>query len=121
MQSNLSYILLILLLCCSLTNIRSQDIKPEVLPIPLITNDSLAKTTFLPTTTIKKDTLEFNVKSFKTKADAEKALISRGYIVKSSLTKEVTILINESGLDSSKTKKARDSGVSIITNLNEIL
>ena len=57
MQSNLSYILLILLLCCSLTNIRSQDIKPEVLPIPLITNDSLAKTTFLPTTTIKKDTL----------------------------------------------------------------
>lgn len=59
--------------------------------------------------------------SFKTKADAEKALISRGYIIKSSLTKEVTILINESGLDSSKTKKARDSGVSIITNLNEIL
>jgi lipopolysaccharide assembly outer membrane protein LptD (OstA) len=57
LQSNLSYILLILLLCCSLTNIRSQDIKPEVLPIPLITNDSLAKTTFLPTTTIKKDTL----------------------------------------------------------------
>ena len=59
--------------------------------------------------------------SFKTKAEAEKALISRGYIVKSSFTKEVTILVNESQVESSKTKKARDSGVSIITNLNQLL
>jgi DNA ligase (NAD+) len=59
--------------------------------------------------------------SFKTKAEAEKTLISRGFLVKSSVTKEVTHLVNESGLESSKTKKARDSGVSIITNLNEFI
>jgi DNA ligase (NAD+) len=59
--------------------------------------------------------------SFKTKAEAEKALTSRGYIVKSSLTKDVTHLVNESGLESSKTKKARESGVSIITNLNQLI
>jgi len=59
--------------------------------------------------------------SFKTKAEAEKILVSKGYIVKSSLTREVTILVNESGLESSKTKKARDSGVSITTNLNQLL
>ena len=59
--------------------------------------------------------------SFKTKAEAEKALTSRGYLTKSSVTKEVTHLVNESGLESSKTKKARDSGVSIITNLNQFI
>lgn len=59
--------------------------------------------------------------SFKNKAEATEALTSRGYIVKSNLTKEVTILVNESGIESSKTKKARDSGVSIITNLTQII
>ena len=59
--------------------------------------------------------------SFKTKAEAEKALTSRGYLVKSSVTKEVTHLVNESGLESSKTKKARESGISIITNLNQLI
>lgn len=59
--------------------------------------------------------------SFKTKAEAEKALTSRGYLVKSSVTKEVTHLVNESGLESSKTKKARESGISIITNLNQFI
>jgi len=61
------------------------------------------------------------LKSFKTKAEAEKALTSRGYIVKSSVTKEVTHLVNESGLESSKTKKARESGISIIENLNQFI
>jgi DNA ligase (NAD+) len=59
--------------------------------------------------------------SFKTKAEAEKALTSRGYLVRSSVTKEVTHLVNESGLESSKTKKARESGISIITNLNQFI
>jgi hypothetical protein len=36
------------------------------------------------------------------------------------LTKDVTILINESGVESAKTKKARDSGVQIITNLLDL-
>ena len=57
MQSNLSYILLILLLCSSLTNIKSQDIKPEVPPIPIITKDSVAKATISLPKTIKKDSL----------------------------------------------------------------
>jgi len=37
------------------------------------------------------------------------------------LTKDVTILVNESGIESAKTKKARDSGVQIITNLLEFI
>ena len=61
------------------------------------------------------------LKSFKTKAEATKALDSVGYEVKSSLTKQVTILVNESGLESSKTKQARDSGVTIVTNLLDLL
>ena len=59
--------------------------------------------------------------SFKTKAEAEKALISQGYVVKSSLTKDVNILVNESGLESSKTKKARENGISIVTNLETLI
>lgn len=59
--------------------------------------------------------------SVKTKSEAEKLLVAQGYSIKSSLTKDVTILVNESGIESAKTKKARDAGVSIITNLNELL
>lgn len=56
-----------------------------------------------------------------TKGQAEKLLLEAGYTVKQSVTKDVTILLNESGMESSKTKKARDSGVSIVTNLNTLL
>jgi NAD-dependent DNA ligase len=59
--------------------------------------------------------------SVKTKAEAEKALNQAGYKIKASLTREVTILLNESGIESSKTQKARDAGISIITNLNELI
>lgn len=61
------------------------------------------------------------LKSFKTKAEATTALKAAGFDVKSSLTKEVTILINESGIESSKTQKARESGVTIVTNLTQFL
>ena len=44
-----------------------------------------------------------------------------GYVVKASLTKDVTILVNESGIESAKTIKARDSGVQIITNLLDFI
>jgi len=60
------------------------------------------------------------LKSFKTKALATKYLETQGYLVKSSLTKDVTILVNESGVESAKTQAARDKGVLIITNLKEI-
>lgn len=61
------------------------------------------------------------LKSFKTKAEATEALKSVGYEVKGSVTKDVTILINESGIESAKTTKARESGVTIITNLKQFL
>jgi len=60
------------------------------------------------------------LKSFKTKAAATQYLETKGYLVKSSLTKDVTILVNESGIASAKTQAARDKGVLIITNLKEI-
>jgi DNA ligase (NAD+) len=59
--------------------------------------------------------------SFKTKAQAQEVLVANGYIVKSSVTKDVTILVNESGIESTKTKKARDSGVTIVENLQQFL
>ena len=59
--------------------------------------------------------------SFKTKAEATKALSYAGYVVKSSLTKDVIFLINESGIESAKTKEARERGITIITSLNELI
>lgn len=61
------------------------------------------------------------LKSFKTKAEAKQALEGAGYTVKDSLTKQVTILVNESGIESSKTQQARNSGVTIITNLFDLI
>jgi DNA ligase (NAD+) len=58
--------------------------------------------------------------SYKSKAEAHKVLQGLGYGVKTSLTKDVTILVNESGVESAKTTKARDAGVQIITNLLEL-
>ncbi len=59
--------------------------------------------------------------SFKNKAEAQNKLEELGYVVKSSLTKDVTFLVNESGIESAKTKKARESGVQIITNLLDFI
>ena len=61
------------------------------------------------------------LKSFKTKAEATKALEESGYIVKDSLTKDVSYLVNESGTQSAKTVKAEQLGVTIINNLTELL
>ena len=59
--------------------------------------------------------------SFKTKAEANAVLAELGYITKSSLTKDVTILVNESGIESAKTQKARESGIQIVTNLKDFI
>jgi NAD-dependent DNA ligase len=59
--------------------------------------------------------------SYKTKAEAAKELESRGFAVKSTLTKDVTILVNESGQESAKTKQARDRGLTVIDNLLNFL
>lgn len=59
--------------------------------------------------------------SFKKKAEAQVELEKLGYSVKSTITKDVTILVNESGVETAKTQKARDSGVIIITDLNAFI
>ena len=57
MQSNLSYILLFLLLFCSIINVKSQDIKPKGKSIPRITKDTVPPIKADTTKTIKKDSL----------------------------------------------------------------
>lgn len=60
------------------------------------------------------------LKSFKNKSEAAVFLKERGYTVASSVTKSTDILVNESGLESEKTKKARANGTQIITNIMEL-
>ena len=73
-----------------------------------------------PTETTGVVCISGKLKSYKTKAQATEYLEKLGYLVKSSLTKDVNILVNESGIESAKTQTARERGVIIITNLNEI-
>ena len=61
------------------------------------------------------------LKSYPTKAAAKQVLEKYGFIVKDSLTKDVTILLNESGIASSKTKKAEELGIKIFNNLKQII
>ena len=61
------------------------------------------------------------LKSYPTKAAAQQVLEKYGYVVKSNLTKDVTILLNESGIESSKTKKAEQMGITIFNNIKQIL
>ena len=61
------------------------------------------------------------LKSYPTKAAAQQVLIKNGYLVKDNLTKDVTILVNESGIESTKTKKAEEMGITINQNLKELI
>jgi DNA ligase (NAD+) len=61
------------------------------------------------------------LKSYPTKAAAKSELENLGFIVKDSLTKDVTILVNESGVETAKTIKAAADGILIITNLKEYI
>ena len=61
------------------------------------------------------------LKSYPTKAHATKVLEQYGFVVKSSLTKVCTHLINESGIESAKTQTARDRGVIIISNIKHLI
>ena len=60
------------------------------------------------------------LKSFPNKAEAKAYLEHYGYRVKSTLTKDCTHLINESGIESTKTQNARAKGV-IVTTINELI
>ena len=61
------------------------------------------------------------LKSYKTKAEAAQVLSKHGYTIKDSVTKDVTILVYEGGIESQKTQKARESGVTIVENLVDFL
>lgn len=58
--------------------------------------------------------------SFKTKAEAAKYLTDKGYKVVDSVTKTTEILVNESGIESTKTKKASANGTQIVNNIKEL-
>jgi BRCT domain type II-containing protein len=61
------------------------------------------------------------LKSYPTKAAAEKVLHKYGYETKGSLTKNVTILVNESGIESAKTNKAQEMGIKIYNNIKQLI
>lgn len=61
------------------------------------------------------------LKSYPTKASAKAVLENLGYIVKDDLTKDVTILVNESNRETAKTQKAANNGVLIINNLKDLI
>jgi DNA ligase (NAD+) len=59
--------------------------------------------------------------SFKTKSEAYAALTAAGYKVVESVTKTLDYLVDEGDKGSSKRKKAEELGVTIISNLNNLL
>jgi DNA ligase (NAD+) len=60
------------------------------------------------------------LKSFKTKSEAAAYLAGKGYQVVESVTKTTSILVNEGGVESEKTKKARANGTQIVNNIMEL-
>lgn len=60
------------------------------------------------------------LKSFKTKSEAAKYLQDKGYKVVDNVTKTTNILVNESGIESEKTKKASANGTIIVNNILEL-
>ena len=61
------------------------------------------------------------LKSFKKKADAESILLAAGFILVDSVTKTTDYLVDEEGKMSSKREKAVQYGITIITDLNDLL
>lgn len=59
--------------------------------------------------------------SYKTKAEAAKALELHGYTVVDSVTAKTQLLVSEDGKSSEKTRKAESLGISIITNLKTLM
>jgi NAD-dependent DNA ligase len=61
------------------------------------------------------------LKSFKTKAEAHVYLLEKGYTPVDSVTKTTKYLVNESGIESAKTEKARANGTIIVNNIKELI
>lgn len=61
------------------------------------------------------------LKSYKTKSEATKLLQAAGFIVQETVTRTLNYLVDEESKDSIKRKKADEFGITIITNLNDLL
>ena len=61
------------------------------------------------------------LKTFPTKAVAKALLQKEGYVVKENFSRTINFLVNESGIASSKTKKAEELEITIITDINELI
>lgn len=61
------------------------------------------------------------LKNYNKKADAEALLLSKGYKLVDSVTKKLDFLIDETDGTSSKRKKAEEYGITIITDLNDLI
>ncbi len=69
----------------------------------------------------KKVCITGKLKSFKKKADAESLLSAAGYTLVDSVTKTTDYLVDEGDSMSEKRKKAVQYGITIITDLNDLL
>jgi NAD-dependent DNA ligase len=69
----------------------------------------------------KKVCITGKLKSFKKKADAESILAAAGFTLVDSVTKTTDYLVDEEGKMSSKREKAVQYGITIITDLNDLL
>ena len=61
------------------------------------------------------------LETFPTKAIAKALLQKKGYVVKENFSRTIDFLVNESGIASSKTKKAEELEITIITDINELI
>jgi len=61
------------------------------------------------------------LKTFKKKSDAEESLSAAGFILVDSVTKTTDYLVDEGDLMSAKRQKAVEYGITIITDLNDLL
>lgn len=59
--------------------------------------------------------------SYKTKSEAAKALAAAGFKVVETVTRTLNYLVDEDNKASTKRKKAEEYGITIITNLNDLL
>jgi DNA ligase (NAD+) len=79
------------------------------------------KETVAINTNVKLVCITGKLKSFKKKADAEKLLADAGYTLVDSVTKNTNYLVDEGNSTSSKKEKAVSYGITIITDLNDLL
>jgi DNA ligase (NAD+) len=72
-------------------------------------------------TAAKRVCITGKLKSYKKKSDAEGALLAAGYVLVDSVTKTTDYLVDEEDKGSSKREKAVSYGITIITDLNDLL